>query len=91
MIINTLGQATSESNEGIREQSSEINIISDDIGQIRDVVKKNSEVSVKIENVAKWLTVVSKEIEMSLSDKKFIGKDDEVKQAKRNSYENENN
>ena len=91
IIISTLGQATNESNEGILEQSSEINIISDDIGQIRDVVKKNSEVSIKIENVAKLLSRVSREIEMSLSDKKFIGKDDEVKQAKRNSYENENN
>jgi len=88
-----LSQATSESSEGIREQSAEINIISDDIGQIRDVVKKTSEVSIKIENVAKWLSRVSKEIEINLSDKKFIGKDDELKtkQAKKNIDEDEDN
>ncbi len=92
MIINTLSQATSETVEGIHEQSSEIENISKQMLQLKDVTEKNKEATKEIQNVAMWLSKVSSEIERSLSDKKYIGKDAEdqvVVKKKRNIEEEE--
>jgi methyl-accepting chemotaxis protein len=76
IIINTLGQSTNETVEGIQKQSEEIIDISKQMVYIKEITEKNREVTTNIESVAQWLSSVSEEIERSLSDKLYIGKDD---------------
>jgi len=78
IIINTLGQSTSETAEGIHVQSERITDISNQITQIKDVSDTNQSTTKKIEEVASWLENASQEIERSLLDKKFDGKHDSI-------------
>jgi methyl-accepting chemotaxis protein len=83
IIINTLGQSTSESVEGIHQQSEEITKISENMIQVKDITEINQKMTVEIESVAKGLTTISKEISDGLSDIKYIGKDADFSSRKR--------
>jgi methyl-accepting chemotaxis protein len=83
IIINTLSQSTTESVEGIHQQSEEITKISENMLQVKEVTEINQKMTVEIESVAKGLTTISKEISDSLSDIKYIGKGAELSSKKR--------
>ena len=83
IIINTLSQSTTESVEGIHQQSEEITKISENMLQVKEVTEINQKMTVEIESVAKGLTAISKEISDGLSDIKYIGKGAELSSKKR--------
>jgi methyl-accepting chemotaxis protein len=90
IVINTLSQSTTETVEGIHTQSEKIEDITSQMNQIKTVTERNRDATIKVEEVAVWLSKVSSDIERSLLDKKFIGKeDDEVVKKKRRKYEDE--
>ncbi len=95
IIINTLSQSTTESVEGIHQQSEEITKISENMLQVKEVTEINQKMTVEIESVAKGLTAISKEISDGLSDIKYIGKGADFskkrKKKKKEETEKENN
>ena len=76
IIINTLGQSTGETLEGINNQSHEIEGISKQIVAIQELTIKSSDTTTEIKKVSEWLENVSQNIANNLVDKKFIGKED---------------
>jgi len=86
IIINTLGQSTTESLDGIHKQSQEIDNISNQMVAIKNLTDSNSQITQEIEEVSEWLASVSLEISKNLSDKKFIGKEafEDMRRKKKN-------
>jgi len=95
IIINTLSQSTTESVEGIHQQSEEITKISENMIHVKEVTEINQKMTFEIESVAKGLTAISKEISDGLSDIKYIGKGADFskkrKKKKKEETEKENN
>jgi len=85
IIINTLGQSTTESLDGIHKQSQEIDNISNQMIDIKNLTEQNRNITKDIEEVSEWLATISLEISKNLSDKKFIGKEafEEIKKKKK--------
>lgn len=83
IIVNTLSQSTVEAAEGVQLQSQKIEDIAKQITHIREVSDQNRNTTHDISKVANLLAQISLDIDKSLAGKKYIGKDDTLKNNKK--------
>jgi methyl-accepting chemotaxis protein len=74
IIVNTLGQSTNETLEGINSQSSEIEKIALQIEEIKEFTENSVKTAEEIDHISKNVKKSTDQIAHIAMDKKFIGK-----------------